>query len=122
MGFPGFSPLTLTATSTERMMRQIISMLSVRPQGGCQAGERCRGSEEMEKEDGRSAKASSSTAAMVRPKPLKAEREEGSLNSYHRNTASALRATFKHHLQIFISVALKHKHGSSALPTLHPQA
>lgn len=45
-------------------------MLSVKPHGGCQGAERWRGSEEMDREDGRSTNASSSTTAMVRPKPL----------------------------------------------------
>ncbi|TNN70106.1 hypothetical protein EYF80_019606 [Liparis tanakae] len=45
-------------------------MLSVKPQGGSQGGLRWRGSEEMDREDGRSTNASSNTTAMVRPKLL----------------------------------------------------
>lgn len=62
---------TFTARSTEKMTRQAISMISVRPQGGSHGGERCLGSDETDKEDGRSTKASNSTSAMVRPKPLR---------------------------------------------------
>lgn len=63
--------LTLTARSREKTMRQTISILSVRPHGGSQGGERYRGSEETEREDGRSTNASNNTTAMVRPKPLR---------------------------------------------------
>lgn len=61
---------TLTVKSREKKSRQMISMVSVRPQGGCQGGERCRGSEEKDREEGRSTNASNNTTAMVRPKPL----------------------------------------------------
>lgn len=63
--------LTLTARSREKMMRQSISKLSVKPHGGSQGGERCRGSEDMDREDGRSTNASNNTTAMVRPKNLR---------------------------------------------------
>jgi len=61
---------TLTARSREKTRRQIISMLSVKPQGGSQGWMRWRGSEEMDREDGRSTNASSNTTAIVRPKLL----------------------------------------------------
>lgn len=68
--FSTLTMFTLTARSKEKMMRQTISMLSVKPQGGSQGRERSRGSEEMDREDGRSTNASNNTIAMVRPKPL----------------------------------------------------
>lgn len=68
------SLFTLTMRSREKMNRQRISMLSVRPQGGSHGGGRCRRSEVDDKDDGRSTKASSSKTAMVRPRPLKQDR------------------------------------------------
>lgn len=61
---------TLTARSRVKKMRQIISMLSVKPQGGSQATDLWRGSEEMDRDDGRSTKASNNTTAMMIPKSL----------------------------------------------------
>lgn len=46
-------------------------MLSVKPHGGSHDERRCRGSEEMDREEGRSTKASNNTTAMVRPRPLR---------------------------------------------------
>lgn len=46
-------------------------MLSVTPHGGFKCGERSRWSEEMDRDDGRSTKASNSTTAMVRPRHLR---------------------------------------------------
>lgn len=45
-------------------------MLSVRPQGGFHGSDRWRGSEDLDREDGRSTKASSNTAVMVAAKTL----------------------------------------------------
>lgn len=94
MGFPkphyrfetadvlGVKPhFTLTARSRVKIMRHTISMLSVRPQGGSHGGERrYRGSEVIDREEGRSTKASNNTMAIVRPKPLNKERWQGWTN------------------------------------------
>lgn len=52
------------------MRRQTISILSVRPQGGFQGSDRCRRSEVLDREEGRSTKASNNTTVMVAAKTL----------------------------------------------------
>lgn len=66
--------LTFTDTSTTNTRKQSSSMLSVRPQGGFQAGRRYRTSDVTVSEEGSSMKAKAKITVMVKLKILFGER------------------------------------------------